>query len=243
MAATGALKAVFFDAGLTLIESASPWRVVASDALRALGDRVPEEELDRAMTEALAQLESVWHSGDWWCSETEVRRLFVGAYERGLARHAAAGRPSSWAPGVAQAIYDAYQATRYWALFPDVVPTLRHLRARGVRMGVVSDWGHGLEAILLELGLGSYLEFLVVSSRLGVSKPDPRVFRMALDRVGAGPQETVYVGDTYLKDVLGARAAGITPILLDRHGAAPEVDCTRIQSLGDLVALVDGWAS
>jgi FMN phosphatase YigB (HAD superfamily) len=105
-------------------------------------------------------------------------------------------------------------------------------------MGVVSDWGHGLEAILLELELGRYFEFVVVSSRLRVAKPDPRVFNMALARVDARSDQAVYIGDTYVKDVIGARAAGIAPVLLDRSGRAPEVDCPRIESLDELLELV-----
>jgi putative hydrolase of the HAD superfamily len=107
-----------------------------------------------------------------------------------------------------------------------------------VAMAVVSDWGHGLEAILLELELGKYFQHLAVSSRLGLAKPDPAVFHTALSRLEADAAGSVFVGDTYVKDVLGARAAGIEPVLLDRPGLEPPVDCAIVNSLADLLPLL-----
>jgi FMN phosphatase YigB (HAD superfamily) len=134
-------------------------------------------------------------------------------------------------------MYDAYQDTCHWHAFPDVVPALDRLAAAGIRLGIVSDWGHGLEAIVRKLGLAEYMDFVVVSSRLRVSKPDPAVFHMALARIGVAPADALYVGDTYVKDVLGARAAGLTPVLIDRPGHAPAVDCLVVRNLDSLPAL------
>ena len=91
---------------------------------------------------------------------------------------------------------------------------------------------------MLGLELGRFLDLLVVSSHLGVSKPDPRVFQMALNRIAVPPAAAIYVGDTYVKDVMGARAAGLTPVLLDRRGTAPMLDCACVRNLTDLLPLV-----
>jgi len=236
--ATPPLAAVLFDAGLTLIRSATPTAVVAAEVLAAAGLEVHATDLERAMAAAESDLEARWHGGDWWASERSVRALFVHAYEAGLAGLPDVRLTPDRGARLAAAMYEAYLDTRHWALFPDVLPALNALRAAGIQMGVVSDWGHGLEAILLELELGSYFEFLVVSSRLGVSKPSPHVFDMALGRIGVGPRQAIYVGDTYVKDVLGARSAGLTPVLLDRRGVAPPLDCIVIGSLAALLPLV-----
>jgi HAD superfamily hydrolase (TIGR01549 family) len=229
------LTAVIFDAGLTLVESHTPPFEVARRGLAEEHVDVADADLALIMDGAQAEVETMWHHGDWWSSESEVRRLFTTAYEHSLEDQLGAGRPAGWAARAAHRIYDEYQDARHWRLFADVLPTLTALDQRGVRMGVVSDWGHGLEAILLELELGRYFDFLVVSSRVGVAKPDPRVFAMALARVSARPEEAVYVGDTYVKDVIGARAAGIAPVLLDRKGRAPQVDCLLVRSLFELL--------
>lgn len=233
-----ALEAVIFDAGLTLIEVATPAHEVAAEVLTDAGMPFEPAALAEAMDAAEAHLVSRWHAGDWWAAEATVRQLFVESYRQGLPRLPALAADPALAAVLAEAIYDAYQDTRHWQLYPDVLPTLAALRAAGLRLGVISDWGHGLEAIVLELELHDYLEFLVVSSRLGVAKPDPAVFQMALDRIGVAPAGAVYVGDTYVKDVLGARAAGVVPILLDRAGRTGAMDCLVVPDLLALLPLL-----
>lgn len=232
------VRAVLFDAGLTLIRAASSSADVAGPVLASQGVSFDTSSLEAVMAEAEAQLEARWTQGDWFVSEAGVRRLFVDLYREALGRlPSLAGNPAR-IPALAGAIYDDYLDTRHWTAYPDVLPTLSALREAGLTMGVVSDWGHGLEALLLELELGDFFSFLVVSSRLGVTKPDPHVFDMALRRIDVDAAHAVYVGDTYVKDVLGARAAGITPVLLDRPGTAPRLDCAVVRSLTGLLPMV-----
>ena len=75
------------------------------------------------------------------------------------------------------------------------------------------------------------MDVIFDSFREGVEKPDPRFFQIALDRAGADAETTIHVGDLYHVDVAGARAAGITPVLLDVAGLYPECDCLRVRSL------------
>lgn len=235
---TPSLEAVVFDAGLTLIQTATPATEVAAAVLGDQGVHFNDPDLAQAMRTAESFLEATWHRGDWWASEAMVRSLFVSAYRRGLPCIPSVGGDATLVNFLAEAIYDGYQDTRHWGLYPDVQPTLEALRSAGLRMGIISDWGHGLEAIVLELELHAYLEFLVVSSRIGISKPDPSVFAMALDRIGVAPDRAIYVGDTYIKDVLGARAAGLAPVLLDRSGHSVVHDCPVVADLRDLLPLV-----
>lgn len=232
------LRAILFDAGLTLIRAATPSADVAARVLDETGIAVPRATVDRAMEHAERRIEATWRDGDWFASEPGVRRLFAAAFAEGLLTLDALRRSEPRARALADRMYDEYQDTRHWEPYPDVVPTLETLAAADLQMGVVSDWGHGLTAILLELGLGAYFRFVVVSSRLGVSKPDPAVFDLALRRIGVPAAAAMYVGDTYVKDILGARAAGLYPVLLDRDAKAPALDCTVVRSLSDLPPLV-----
>jgi HAD superfamily hydrolase (TIGR01509 family) len=77
------------------------------------------------------------------------------------------------------------------------------------------------------IGLRPHFHHVVDSAVVGVEKPDPRIFRHALDAVGARPERTLHVGDLYAVDVVGARAAGLHALLLDPHGDWAEVDCAR----------------
>ena len=71
-----------------------------------------------------------------------------------------------------------------------------------------------------------------------IDLPDPRFFRLALDRVGASAATTIHVGDLYHVDVVGARAAGIRPVLLDVADLYPDADCERVRSLSALLAVL-----
>jgi len=229
------LEGVLFDAGLTLIHERTPAREVAAEVLERLGIPFEPAALEQAMAMAMADIASRWHRGDWWVAEASVRRLFTAGYDQGLAPLPALAAEPTLRARAAASIYDAYVDARHWRAFDDVLPALRALGAADVPMAVVSDWGHGLEAILLELELGQAFAFVLVSARIGIGKPDPAVFNLALARLGARAERTVYIGDTYVKDVFGARAAGIVPILLDRRGDLPAMDCVVVRDLVDAV--------
>lgn len=121
---------------------------------------------------------------------------------------------------------------------------LAHLRARGCRMAVVSNAEGQVEGDLVDAGFGPFLETVVDSHLVGVAKPDPRIFSIALERMGVGPDDCVYVGDVPAFDVDGARAAGIPPILVDPwdiHGDQDGVP--RLRALDGLPALLGLRAS
>jgi len=119
-------------------------------------------------------------------------------------------------------------------IHPGVVEALERLQSR-YRLGVVSNANGTVRAKLHRIGLGRFFEHIVDSAEEGVEKPDPRIFHAALDRMGASPAETAYVGDLYHVDVVGARAAGLHPILLDPGDHYAHCDCPRVPTLGHLL--------
>lgn len=122
---------------------------------------------------------------------------------------------------------------------PDgVEASLRELRGLGLRMAVVSNANGQLSTLFDRLGIARYFDCLVDSFVEGVEKPDPRLFQIALARAGARPDNTLHVGDLYHVDVLGARAAGLSAVLLDAADLYADCDCERVRSLPDLVALL-----
>ena len=131
------------------------------------------------------------------------------------------------------------QASSY-ALFPDVLPVLATLHARHLTLGIISDWGISLGLILRHHDLIQYFKFAVVSAAVRLAKPDPELFQTALRRADTIGDYTLHVGDSYPLDVLGARAAGITPVLLDRGGVfdPAELDCITVRNLYGLLQLL-----
>ena len=233
------IRAVIFDAGLTLIHDTTPAHEIASEVLNRRGISIGHDTIIDAMRVAMADVAKRWHTGDHWLTEASVKALFATSYRVGLSAIEELSLRPDLLELVITDIYETYRDPHHWNAYPDVVPTLEALRQRGVRMGVISDWGHGLEGILLELELGEYFDFLVVSARLGIAKPDPRVFESALARLDVPAINCAYVGDTYVKDVFGARAAGLTPVLLDRLGIAPAMDCRVVHDLSALVSVLN----
>ncbi len=116
----------------------------------------------------------------------------------------------------------------------DVRPTLLGLRARGLKLALVSNRSEPLAPVAEALGLADLFELTVSAGELGSWKPAPEIFWMALERIGVAPEEAVYVGDNYHADVEGARNAGLTPVLIDPRGLFGEPGCAVIATIGAL---------
>ena len=126
--------------------------------------------------------------------------------------------------------------------YADAAPALRDLRRRGLTLVAASNWDCSLSEVLRDAGLARLLDGVVASATAGAAKPDPAIFRAALDRAQARPEEALHVGDSLHADVGGARASGITPVLLDRRGRySPQQTngAAIIRSLAELPPLLD----
>jgi putative hydrolase of the HAD superfamily len=118
------------------------------------------------------------------------------------------------------------------------VPTLDRLRDAGVSLGVISNFEEWLERLLETLGVTDYFPVRVISGIEGVEKPDPEIFRIALERAGVAAEESVYVGDHPFFDIEAAEDVGMVAVLIDRRGRYPDTEGYRITSLEDLPAAV-----
>jgi HAD superfamily hydrolase (TIGR01549 family) len=117
---------------------------------------------------------------------------------------------------------------------PDVPDTLERLREAGFTLGVVSNRTRSFHHLLDELGLGAYFEFALAAGEVNSFKPDEVIFQHAVERAGTCPECTMYVGDNYYADIVGAQRAGLQPVLLDPEGLFPDADCPVIRSLSEL---------
>jgi putative hydrolase of the HAD superfamily len=120
-------------------------------------------------------------------------------------------------------------------LFDDVMPTLTHLKGRGQILGLISNVDRDITSVCQELGLSTMLQVVVTSQEAGFNKPQPEIFLAALKKASVKPPEAIYVGDQHQIDVVGASAAGMLGILLDRGGYFEGItDCPRIRSLSEV---------
>ncbi|MCL7452804.1 MAG: HAD family hydrolase [Anaerolineae bacterium] len=116
--------------------------------------------------------------------------------------------------------------------------TLSELRNRGYNLGLITNRENveRFRELLDRLSLGSYFDLVLASGEVGIRKPEAGIFHAALDRAGAEAERSIYVGDNYWADVVGARNAEMTPVLYDPHGLFPEADCRILLSIDELLA-------
>ncbi len=227
------LKTIFFDAGGVLMFP--NWHRI-EEALARQGVGITAAELSRAEPRARKRLDN----GGTVTATTDASRgwLFFDL----ILEEAGVPRSTLTATALAE-LHVYHQANNLWELIPDgVVPALSALRERGFPLVVVSNANGTLRKHMDRVGLHPFFDCVIDSCEVGVEKPDPRIFEIALARAGADPASTVHVGDIYQTDVVGARAAGLRPVLLDETGQHPDADCDRVASLAELVAQIDAGA-
>jgi putative hydrolase of the HAD superfamily len=106
--------------------------------------------------------------------------------------------------------------------YADARPALAALAAAGIRLAVVANWDVSLSDVLARLGLAGPFTAVVTAASVGAAKPDPKPFLVALELLGVEAAQCLHVGDDPVTDVAGARAAGLSALLLDRSGRAPD---------------------
>ncbi len=220
-------KVVLFDAGGTLI-------TLDFDCIRqALGEDVaslPDAGLEGGDGRARRWADGAVRGG------ASTRELWDGYFSSLLRGGGFAEARMDWA---LDALRKANREDGLWRRpIPGARELLARLRRTGRRLAVVSNAEGQVEADLRKAGLADDLEVVIDSFHVGVAKPDPRIFEIALERLGVDAQQAVYVGDVPAYDVDGARAAGIAPILIDPYGIHPGVDVPRLRKLGELAALL-----
>ena len=131
-----------------------------------------------------------------------------------------------------------------WPIVESVL-ALRTLHEAGVPIGVVSNAAGQIESVLARFGVcqvgdgdGVPVVVIVDSTIVGVAKPDPAIFSFALDVLDVKPEHVAYVGDSYANDVVGARAAGMQPFLIDPYDDHVGADYPRIRSVAELIDLI-----
>ena len=124
-------------------------------------------------------------------------------------------------------------------LMDGLAETLTILRERGLTLGVISNRHQPFGDYLKELGISDYFDFSLAAGEVNSWKPDKEIFLHALRLTGMDAQNTIYVGDNYYADVLGARNAGLNPVLIDPDGLFESPDCPIIQTHSQIIALLE----
>jgi putative hydrolase of the HAD superfamily len=225
------IEAVLLDAG-GVFHLPEHDRIVG--AFARVDVQVSTDELDRAHYAGVAATRE-FREGD--------REIWI-AYIRGYVR--ACGAPDDRADDAVETLLDEFTTGGIWSrIVPGSVDALRALAETGVRLAIVSNAEGTVEARMREQricqvgsGPGVPIDAVIDSAVVGAAKPDPRIFEIALERLGTPAESAVHVGDTPAADVDGAAAAGIRPVLLDPYDFHTGLDVDRVHALTEVVDLV-----
>jgi putative hydrolase of the HAD superfamily len=223
-------RAVLLDALGTLVELVPPWPRLRQTLARRHRVEVSEDEAKRALLAEMAYYRAHHREGSDPDTLAELRRRCADVLRGELPAAASIDQGA-----LTEALLDSLRFNPY----PDAAPALAQLREAGMLLAVVSNWDCSLPDVLAEVGLGGAVDAVVVSAEVGVVKPDPGIFEVALERLGREAAEALAVGDSLETDVAGGRAAGVRAVLLDRGETMSEAGVEKVSSLSDLAGLVD----
>ena len=217
------IRAVTFDVGLTLIE---PWpsvgHVYAEVAARHGWPGLSVEALNRGFGRAWTSLSVFRYTKAEWLG------LVNDTFKEVIAEPVG--------PALFSELYEQFSAPESWRVYEDVVPTLRILAERGLKLGIVSNWDQRLGPLLGRLRLREFFDAIVISCYAGETKPSEVIYEKAARRLAVPPESILHVGDSLEADVEGARKAGLQSVWL-RRGKA-KVGREEIKSLRQLEGLL-----
>ena len=226
-----ALEAIFLDAGGVLV---NPNWARVSEALARRGVVVEPDRLAAAEPHAKRDLDTAERIR----ATTDQSRGWD--YFNLVLGHAGIALSEATDAALVE-LHDYHRRHNLWEDVPaEVPPALGELRRLGLHLVVVSNSNGTLRAKLERLGLLSAFDLVLDSFELGVEKPDPAIFRLALEKCGARASSTLHVGDFFHIDVVGARAAGLHAWLIDAAGLNADRDCPHFPTL---TAVVDAIAA
>lgn len=231
------IRAVCFDLDGTLLRDDHGEEVIRRVAVR-LAERHPGVEPDALLAANARVWAEYWPEvGEAWMSGSlpgdDVPRE---VWRRALAE---VGVTDPDAAQAAHALHVEMERDAF-ALYPETLSVLAQLRERGIRTAVITNGPSGLQrAKLAAVGIADAFDAVVVSGEVGVAKPDPGIFAVALDALGAAAEEALHIGDNQIADVAGARDAGLTAVWVDRVGAERTEEAHAVVTdLNGLLALL-----
>jgi HAD superfamily hydrolase (TIGR01509 family) len=215
------LTTIFFDAGGTIV-FADPALTLAPLAAR---NHFPSQEhLHAAERDAKRQFDAFragHHSADGQYWDIFYRHLF---HQLSIADD----------PDLrAQLVVDTRHGMNWRRVRPDTRDVLQRLRRR-YRLGLISNSDGSVRRLLEAVQLADCFDSITDSRLCGFEKPDPRIFQCAMSELGARPEESLYVGDVYSLDMVGARNVGMSAVLIDVAGVYRDSGHPRVESLAEL---------
>lgn len=228
-------RAVLFDVGETLVHPAPSFPGLFADVLAERGHGCDLERVVAASSIVRRRFSDAARAGDpWTLSDERSRAFWLDAYGEMLESLSLPSRD-----GLSQALYERFTDLASYVLFDDVIATLDRLTAAGATLGIVSNFEAWLEELLAALHVRDRFPVRVISGLVGLQKPDPEIYRRAMELARVDPADAAFVGDHPEFDVDPPAALGMTAVLIDRRGRYPRHGGARIEDLRELPDLLE----
>ena len=230
------IQAIFFDAGYTLFYIAPSTGEVFRDVYRQLtGIEVEPKTSEKYLLKHYRECEVRQHERrDYLASAEKTERFWYEIYQKTVLDLNYNGEAES----LAKKMFKLFRQSKYYCVFPGVVETLERLKARGYRLGLISNYDSSLWQTLDDLKLKQYFDPILISVDVGYEKPHPRIFQKAIRQVELPPDRCAVVGDNLISDVQGAEAVGMKGILLDWYRKHRDKETlTRVENFNQLLEL------
>ena len=238
MNSVNGIKAIFFDLDGTLRHSVPHGGDVFSDYVATLGLNIDHEDRVRGTRwEHLYWASSADLRDDLMAHSGETEEFWIEYSRRRLV---ALGASPAWASANAPKV-SLHMGAEYRpvSVVPDEVrEALPKLKQAGYIMAVLSNRDKPFTDVLESHRILEFFDFSMAGGEVNSYKPDTGLFEHALKRADVSAQQAIYVGDNYFADVIGARRAGLTPVLFDPDETFPEADCLKIRSFHELNSIV-----
>lgn len=226
------ITTILFDAGGTLVHL--DHRVLQKH-LRQAGFPLSLHAVRRAEYAAKAEIDRRMLAAVADNDETRRRPYFAALFEALAVERSVAAR-------VMEELDDIHARHNLWrVVLPSTSKVLADLQTRGLTLGVVSNSDGRIGAILEQCEIRRFFSVLIDSSEIGVEKPDPHIFHLALAQAHASPAQTLFVGDIYSLDIVGAQRTGMRAFLLDPLDCYTGVECEKIRHLRELLTRRQIW--
>ncbi len=231
------LKAVFFDAAGTLFTVNGSVGAIYARIAREHGKEVTVADLETGFRRCFATTPPMAFPG----ALPEQIQVLEKQWWRNLVQNVFA--PLGPFPQFAEyfdTLFACFARADAWQLYPETLEALTALKSRGFLLGIISNFDSRLFGLLNGLGLAPFFDPVVISTQAGAAKPEAVIFTQALAHHYLRPDEALHIGDSYEADVIGAQAAGLTPVLIDRHRRDQKTESyCRIKSLAEVLEIVD----
>lgn len=230
------IKAVFFDAAGTLFTVNGSVGEIYTRLARTYGKEVAVQDLEAGFRRCFATAPPMAFPGtlpeqvltlekQWWYDLVQSVFAPLGPFPQFAAYF--------------DALFAYFARTEAWQLYPETADTLTALHARGLRLGVISNFDSRLFRLLDGFAISCFFDPIVISTQAGYAKPAVEIFTQALAQHNLRSEEAVHVGDSLQMDIAGASAAGLLPVFIDRRGTEEETESyLRVKNLAELLTIL-----